>query len=419
MHRLLTAAAAGVLALGLLTPRAGAQTVTLEVTATPSIFADMFEGFVDAFEARNPDIRIDLNASQRDQSDLIQQLLRQAIVDDLPDVSFQGYNYLRVLADQGLAVPLDPFVDTDAAWTDDTFSPSVTATGTIGGTVYGLGVGMSFPIIYYNADLVAEATGGDPALPSDWDGILGVATRIQDRHPDILGIFVRYHPFVFQGFVGSHGGSMMNADETRIAFTDPPGRAAFDLLRRFGEAGQAERDMTRAQARQAFAGGTVAILVDSSSSLASFEEQTEGLFEIGTRQLPLLTEDPHLPAAGIASVMITRDQARQQAAWRFMRFVASPEGQAIVGRTTGYVPANRLAAERPDILGDYYAERPNMDAALASVPLAVTWYAFPGENATRIDAAIEDRLGEVITLRQTPDDALRALADEVRSMLPN
>ena len=419
MHRTLKTVAAGALGLLSVANHAVADTITLEVTATPSIFTTMFEGFAEAFEAANPDIRIELDTSQRDQSDMIQALLRQSLIGDVPDVSFQGYNYLRLLVDQGLAVPLDAFVAGDPQWTEDAFSPSVTASGMIGGTVYGLGVGMSFPIVYYNADLVAEVQDGDRTLPSDWDGIFDVGARVQERHPGFLGAFTHYNPFMYQGFVGSHGGRMMNADETEITFVEEPGQRTLDLLRRFGEAGQAERDMTRSQARQAFIGGSVAILVDSSSSLASFEDQTEGAFEIGTARLPLIADDARLPTAGIAAVMLTRDEALQDAAWRFMRFVASPEGQAIVGQTTGYVPANRLAVDRPDILGDYYAERPNMDAALSSIPIAMTWYAFPGENAARIDRAIQDRLGQVITLQQAPEEAMQSLEAEVRSMLPN
>ena len=416
MVRMLTSAA--VVGLLLATPATQAQTITLDVTATPSIFTPMFEGFVEAFEAQNPDIQITLDSSQRDQSDMIQALLRQSLIDDLPDVSFQGYNYLRVLVDRGLAVPLDPFVASDPSWTADAYSPSVTASGTIGDAVYGLGVGMSFPIVYFNADLITEAQDGDDAMPSDWDGILQAAASVQDRHPDVLGLYLRYNPFMFQGFVGSYGGRMMNAGETEIAFTAEPGMQALQLLQQAGTAGQAARDMTRSQARQAFVGGTVGILVDSSSSLASFEGQTEGAFEIRTAQLPLPATEPRLPAAGIAAVMLTRDEALQDAAWRFMRFVAGAEGQVIVGETTGYVPANGVAVEQPDLLGDYYAERPNMNAALNSIPIAMTWYAFPGENAARIDRVIEDRLGEVIRLQQTPEEAMIALEADVRSMLP-
>jgi len=396
---------------------ATAQDMTLRVTATPSTFADMFRTLVDRFEAANPDIAVELDASQRDQNDLVQQLFRQAITGDLPDVSFQGYNYLRNLVDRDLVVPLDNRVAGDPEWTEDTYSSSVTETGTIGETVYGLGVGISFPIIYYNKALVAEALGDEP-FPQTWDGIFELTGLVQERNADVLGIFSRSNAFVFQGYLGSFGGTMMNADETEITFTDEAGRQTFDLLHRFGEAGQSRVDMTRSQARQAFIAGSLAAIVDSSSTLSSYEEQTGDTFDVGTAPLPLGTEDARLPAAGIAVVMLADEAERQEAAWRFMRFVTGPEGQGVVGRMTGYIPANRVAVEREDILGDYYAARPNVNAALSSLPFAQNWYAFPGENSVRITSMIQDRLGEVLTLRQEPQAALEQLASDIRPLLP-
>lgn len=397
---------------------AAAETITLKVSATPSIFKPMFEGFVTAFEAENTDIRIDLDASVRDQSEMIQALLRKALVKDLPDVSFQGYNFLRVLADRDLAVPLNQFVANDPGWNPETFTTSITASGTIDETVYGLGVGMSFPIIYYNADLVGQAQGGTTAIPSDWELIVDLARKIDKSDAKVLGASIRSHPWVFQGLVESMGGRMMAPGEKEIAFNGDAGMKAFELLRMFGEAGQAKADMSRQQSRQAFVSGNVGMLIDSSSILDKLEKQAAGKFTVGTSRLPVPATDGRLAAAGVASVMLTRDAARQEAAWKFMRFVASPEGQVIVGKNTGYVPANGIAAQRPDLLGDYYAERANMGAAIASLPFATSWYAFPGENAVKIGKTIENYMTEVVTLRQTPEDAMQALTRDVIALLP-
>lgn len=409
---------ATILVLSLFAAVAHAAPVVLRVTAAPSIFSEMFRELAVRFQDENPDIRINLDASQVDQPAIALQTLRSAIIDDLPDVSFQGYNYLRTLADRKLLAPLDGFIKNDPAWTAERYSPSVASSGRVGSMVYGLGVGMSFPVIFYNKTLVSKVQGGDVALPDNWDGILDLAQRIQSRDPEVLGVFVRYNSFIFQGLVGCFGGSMMNADETQITFTDAAGRRAFQLLRRIGEAGQAKVDMTRPQSRQAFVGGRTAITIDSSSSLASFESEVAGRFEIGTAQLPLSGRDASLPAAGVAVVMFTKDAGRQAAAWRFMKFVASVEGGNVVGRTTGYVPANEIAVKASGPLAAYYAEHPNSNAGLSSVAVGRGWYAFPGENAARIDSMIEDRLGEVVRLHQLPEPALDQLAKDIRSMLP-
>ena len=51
--------------------------------------------------------------------------------------------------------------------------------GLVGGKQYGVGLAMSTPVIYYNADLVKRA-GGDPdKFPTTWDGIIDLAKRIE------------------------------------------------------------------------------------------------------------------------------------------------------------------------------------------------------------------------------------------------
>ncbi|MFA1624906.1 extracellular solute-binding protein [Rhizobium mongolense] len=394
-----------------------AADVTLRVDTTPSIFADMFKDLVTAFEAKNPTIHLQIDTSQRDQTDTIQRTMRQAVVGELPDVSFQGFNYLKLLADGGHIQPLDGLIAADSEWNETQYSPSVVATGKINGKIYALGVGFAFPILYYNADLVAEVQGGNNELPTDWDGILAVAQKIQKAHPDVLGAYTRYNSFLSQGHIMSRGGSLGNADGTAVAFTDDKGMAAFDLFRRFGEAGQAKVDMTDSQARQSYVSGKIGILADSSSSLESFAQQAEGKFEIGTAHFPFAETGAELPTSGIAVVLHTTDPERQKAAWQFMRFVSGPEGQNIVGRKTGYVPANEVAVNRADLLGDYYKANPAMKATLASIPYAAAWYAFQGPNAARIDKLFVEYLQQVVTLQQAPKDAARALAAEISGLI--
>ena len=238
-----------------------------------------------------------------------------------------------------------------------------------------------------------------------------------DLNPDIIGGFHRFHPWIFQAQIQSRGGRLIDETETELLFPGDEGQATFDLYRAFGEAGQGELPMTREQGRQAFASGTIGIFTDSSSILRRYEEQVGDSFEIGIAPFPRV-DGGTIPAAGVAAVMLAQDDERQQAAWRFMRFVASPEGQVIVAEETAYVPANAVAFAEGTPLADYYAERPLMSAALATVPHASAWYAYPGENSVRIEEVIRDAIQSVATLQIAPQDALTQLAEDVNAILP-
>ncbi|WP_321897010.1 extracellular solute-binding protein [Burkholderia cepacia] len=396
---------------------AQAADITLKAEAAPSKFGDMFKDLVRAFEARNPSIHVQVDTSQLDQTAMISRTMRESVVGALPDISFQGFNYLKLLAENGHIQPIDSFIAADRNWTEKQYSPSVTAACGVDGKTYGLGVAFSFPIIYFNANLVAEAQGGRKELPSGWDGILAVAQKIQKAHPIVLGVYTRYNSAMFQGYIRSRGGSLGNADGTAVTFTDNKGMSVFDLFRRFGEAGQAKIDMTDPQAQQAFVSGRIGIFVDSSSSLQGLTQQVKGKFEIGTAHFPFAANGARLPTLGLAVVLHTTDPVRQRAAWQFMSFVAGPEGQNIVGRETGYVPANEVPVSHPELLGDYYKANPAIKAALASTPYAAPWYAFRGPNAARVDTLIANRLQQIVTLQQPPANAAESLAREVSSLI--
>jgi multiple sugar transport system substrate-binding protein len=394
------------------------RTRPLRVSATPSIFRPMFEALRSQFEHQHPGVRVEITASARDQDQQILNTLRRNLIKDLPDISFEGFKQLRVLERRRISIPLNALVAHDADWSKH-YGRAVIESASVNGSAIGLGVALSVPIVYYNANLVAPVLGSAP-MPADWDGLVTLVEALSKRaRPGALGGFIQHASgsWNYLGMVESLGGSMMNADESEIAFDNAIGRHALAIHAAFGRAGQARMDMDREQARQAFAAGTVALLIDSSSSLAMLEKQVADRFPLGTARMPMATNG-HLPASGIAAVMMTRDSARQAAAWQFMRYVCGPAGQMLIGKSTGYLPANDIVVSRNDMLGSYYEARPRVRPVVDSLPFATRWYAFPGDNSAKIDSVIANGVSSVISLSQTPDQALASMRRSVEALLP-
>lgn len=396
-----------------------ADSATLRVSATPSIFKPTFEQLSREFQRRYPGIRVELMVSARDQLNQIQNTLRQALIGDVPDVSFQGTNFLRLLKARRIAVPLNDRIRNDRDWNVASYGPSVIETGSVDKSVIGLGAAMSMPLIYMNEDLVRPVLGAN-SMPQDWERLLMLVNALASKaKPGTLGGFLQHRAssWIYMALVSSLAGSMMDAGESRLTFDEPPGRRALQIYEAFGRAGQARADMGREQARQAFAGGAIALLIDSSSSLEALERQIGGRFKLGTAKLPVAANGS-LPAGGIAATLLTRVPSRQALAWEYMKFVAGPVGQTLIGKTTGYFPANEVAVQRADLLGDYYEARPLVRSIVASLPFASRWYAFPGDNSAKIDAVMIDGVDAVVTLAKTPDQALTAMKRTVEILLP-
>lgn len=396
-----------------------AQETVLRVSIVPTIFPQLFDELVRDFEAAHPGIKVQIDGKFRDQGDQFQATLRQGMVNDLPDVTFQGFAYLEPLKERGFTVRLDERLKRDSRAKALGLEGGVTGTCMVGGELHGLGVGLSFPLVYINADLARRAGVNPDALPQDWDGILDLARKINALGGTAQGGFFQYASggnWTWIALIESLGGRIMTPDG-KIAFTGPEGKESLRIVRVLGEAGQARNDVSQDQARTVFGSGVLGVLVDSGSSLATFEKVAAGRFEIRTLPLPVRANG-RVPAAGIATAMHARDAKRQEAAWAFMTYASGPKGQVLVGKLTGYMPANMIAVTRPELLGDYYKERPNYAAALATIPHNAPWFAFPGENSIKVGYEIRDHLRDLATLKRSEEETMAAIEKSVRALVP-
>jgi multiple sugar transport system substrate-binding protein len=131
----------------------------------------------------------------------------------------------------------------------------------------------------------------------------------------------------------------------------------------------------------------------------------------------MLSPTGRLPAGGNLVVMLTKDRARQEAAWKYIRFATGPVGQTIMATHTGYLPSNSIAITTPEMLGDFYKAQPNYQTSIAQVPLLTGWYAFPGPNAVKIIDTIRDHLESVVTGKTTAAATMPKMTADVRRLL--
>jgi multiple sugar transport system substrate-binding protein len=93
--------------------------------------------------------------------------------------------------------------------------------------------------------------------------------------------------------------------------------------------------------------------------VAAAERQIGGRFQFKTVAFPLAGADARLPAGGNVAMGFAKDAERRKAAWKYVKFVTGPVGQTAMVNSTGYMPGNEIAVKTPDLLGAFYAKRPN------------------------------------------------------------
>lgn len=384
------------------------------------LFGDTQKAIADEFMKQNPDVKVTFRAAYPSYEEATESVMREAVTKTLPDVTFQGLNRIRVLAERGIAQPLDGYIAAEADVAAEGFHQAMFDIGTHGGKVYGLPFAVSLPIGYYNLDLVKKAGGNPEDLPDTWDEVIDLAARIQALGDGTVGMSYAWDitgNWLWQSPVFAEGGAMLSADEKTVAFGDEHGKAAMTTLARFvTEGGMPNIDRKATQA--SFAAGKVGMWFYSSSVINKLAEQVGDKFPLATAPFPgVKAEVGRLPAGGNAVMITATDADKQQAAWRFAKFATGPWAAAQVPQMTGYMAANLKAT---DLLKDYYAANPLHMATVSQLPLMTGWYAFPGDNGLKITDVINDHLQTVASGERTaePDAVLSDMARDVQALLP-
>lgn len=401
-----------------------ASTVSAETTlrvhyAIPTIWADTQAQLADAYMAQNPDVKIVLDGPAENYSDGVQRLLRESVAGNLPDIAYVALNNWRILEARGLTQPLDELIGDEAAFEAKGFTPALRSLGQYQDKQHALATSASTLVMYVNPVLVEQAGGSMQDFPTDIDGLIELAAKIDGLSETIDGIWIDRQDWRFQSLLGSYGGRPMNADETDITFDDEAGLKAAQVYARFAnEAGMklyGEND-----ARQAFPAGTLGIMMESSSLLNAFTQGAGDRFEVVVKPFPIAAEDKstvYLPTGGSAVVMLTEDEEKQKAAWDYISFVTGPEGAKIIVENTGYAPTNALVLQDNSYLGQFYAD--NANAKIAHEQVATysgPWYSFPGDQGVAVTDLITAAMTEIADGADA-QTKLKELAESMRKRL--
>lgn len=387
--------------------------------AYADLFKEVHESIARDFMAKFPQYKVTFRAPNSDYEVSAQQVLRQAVTGQLPDVSYQGLNRQRVFADRGLAVDLTPFIKAEKGWAGMGYDQALLSLGQVKGQQVGIGFALSTPVIYYNADLMRKAGVEPDRFPTTWEAIMNAAKKSKSATPGTDSLHVEWDitgNWMWQALVFSNGGTMLTADEKKVAFDGPAGKAAIQTLEQLVKQGEM-RNIAYSAAWQDFVSGKLAVLATTTARLGSITKQVGGKFEIRTARMPV-AKDGRLPAGGNAAMMFSKDPAKQAAAWEYIKFATGPQGATAMVKGTGYFPANALPANDPALLKPFYEQNPNYLTAIKQLPVLTGWYAFPGENGLKITDVIKDHIQTVVAKDVAPDKALATMTRDVQALLP-
>jgi multiple sugar transport system substrate-binding protein len=353
-----------------------------------------FRQVITAFHERESDIRVQLvEASDRD--DLIARLSTSFAGGSPPDVFLINYRFYGQFASKGVLEPLEQRVDDSDEFEPEDFYPQALDAFRWNGELTCLPQNISSLVVYYNRSLFKRYGVPEPRAGWTWNEFVGTAVQLtRDRAgrrvaggepelgavaPAVYGlglepVLIRIAPFVW-----SNGGRFVDdaQDPSRLTLGEPNSlqalREFFDLRSAYGVV-PTDAEVEAEDAESRFANGRLAMLLESRRVTPTF--RTIDAFDWDVAPLPRWKKPASILHSDAYCMTAASDE--KDAAWAFIEFANSPEGQRVVARTGRTVPSLKSVARSSAFLDPAAKPRHSrvwLDAipTIQSVPTVSTW----------------------------------------------
>lgn len=179
------------------------------------------QAIVDAFEAENPDITVDVTTlPYGDYGTALQTDLAAGTVADVFDIEFANYASYQA---NGVLAPLE-------VTNPESYRPSLLEAYSTDGTSYALPSSFSTVVLFFNKDLFDAAGLDYPSSDWTWADEEAAAVALTDQAAGVWGDHQPVSFYEFYKVLAQNGGEFLSEDGTSVAFNSPEGIEAAQWL---------------------------------------------------------------------------------------------------------------------------------------------------------------------------------------------
>jgi sorbitol/mannitol transport system substrate-binding protein len=268
------------------------------------------------------------------------------------DVATLSNFEIPIYAKSGWIAPLDQHAAADPAFDQADILPTVTASLSSDGKIYGEPFYGESSFLMYRKDVLAAAGIQMPAHPT-WQQVADIAAKVDGTQPGMAGICLRGQPGWGQVFaplttvVNTFGGTWFTKDwQAEVNGTGFRKATQFyvDLVRAHGETGAPQAGF--AECLNAMVQGNAAMWYDATSAAGSLEAADSPVKgKIGYTAAPVV-ETASSGWLYAWSWSIEQASKKQDNAWKFISWASSKQYEQLVGSELGWsrVPAGKRAS---------------------------------------------------------------------------
>lgn len=387
--------------------------------ASAGLGKEVTEGLIREFMEANPDITVE--GIGVPSNEILSRVQADIVAGQQPDVAQLVFRDLIYIARDLGGNALEDIVPADelAAHLDGMI-PNGLELGKVDGKTYGLAYTFSTPILYYNADLFRQA-GLDPDQPPEtWAEVKAAGEAISSetgKHGFFPGA---YGPvdgtFVYQSIVMSNGGRVR--DGNTLTFAEPQALEAVETLREMVDSGAHAR-IDVASHLDTMSSGNLGMFLWTSAVQAGLKRAAEGNFELRVAAMPSFGDKPTAPTnSGSALFVLSKDPAKQRAAYELMKFLTSKRAYTVITSEIGYLPLRLDIVDDPQFLGEWVKENPMIRPNLEQLDRLTANIAFPGPNYRQVEKMMMDAVREAVFGEGDAEAVLKAAQTDAQGLMP-
>ena len=334
-------------------------TGTTELTlwrSMDSVFAEITEKQVDLFNSTigaEKNIHVTPVFQNWPGTDALTAAMSADDVENMPDVIQLYSDSVSLLRDYDRTVWAEDCLTEDGSLQKEDLVPSARASYSIDGRMIGVPWTASALLLYYNQTYLDQAGVEVPETIEEMASILPVLTEKTDAQ---YGLNVRVNQYELENWIetqgpeGSEFGNNGNGHNGYITELSCLTNGTLDNFltqwEKVVESGAYKA--TKDSMNEEFAQGIHAMVIMTSSRIPTISELVGDSFQWGVAEIPKVSADDIGGAypSGSGLFMLDRgDEAKKEAAWEFVQFMASPEAQVMWLEGTGYTPVNTKTQE--------------------------------------------------------------------------
>ncbi|HEX6291688.1 MAG TPA: sugar ABC transporter substrate-binding protein [Herpetosiphonaceae bacterium] len=390
-------------------PAAASKPVSFMVWGDPAEKA-AYESLVSAFKQKQPSIDVQITHIPG-QNEYRTRLAADFAAGQPADIVLLNYRRMGSFAAKQVIEPLGPYLERSAVIDEADFYPETIAPFRYNGALMCIPQNVSSLVVYYNKQLFDQAGVAYPGDSWTWEEFLTTARALtKDTNADgqidqygagIEPSLIRLAPFVWQ-----NGGELVTpaAKPAQLALDTPEAQAAMQWFVELQTKHHVVPDAVQEQAEDSesrFQNGRTAMFFDSRRAVPTLREIEAFDWDVaplpqGKQRAGILHADAYCMAAKTQN---------KDAAWTFIEFANSAEGQTIIAKTGRTVPSLRAVAQSEAFLepsAKPQRSRVFLDIipAIRAVPTMDTW--------EDIETAVNNELERAFYGQATVEEAITA-----------